>query len=152
MMSIKSLHGTAVTASVVGMHGVEKVTSMQWITPERDYLFEGEKCVVPREVAIGGSTKSTLRPAKFYLIDENGVVKTAYSQPLEYGIDNEFGVTDIHVVVGSELLAYHWKEFWGPGRPPDQLSSKVLLTDLCPVAQDELPFDPQPIIAGFENG
>jgi hypothetical protein len=126
---------------------------MPWITPERDYLVEGKKCSLPQGVTIASSDGSTpLCPAKFYLIDERGEVKSAYSEPLEYGIDNEHGVTNIHAVVGDTLLSYYWKEFVGPVAPPDEITSRVILTGLRSIARDELPFDPQQVIAAFENG
>jgi hypothetical protein len=125
---------------------------MQWITPEREYLVEGEKCSLPDGLAIAGHTNySPLHPSKFYLVDEYGEVKYVYSEPQEYGIDIELGVTDIHVVVGDTLLVYHWKEFWAQYRPPDELSSRVLIAGLRPIARDELPFDLHRVIAAYEK-
>ena len=124
---------------------------MLWITPERDYLVEGESCSLPDGAEIAGDPGSpSLRPAKFYLVSKEGEVKCAYSEPRSYGIDNELGLTNIHAISGDTVQVYHCREFWGPGRPPDEVSSRVLIAGLCPIDLEEMPFDRRPVVAAHE--
>lgn len=123
---------------------------MAWITREGDYLVEGQRYHLYHGAeSIRDHKGSFLQPAKFYLIENKGNVRSTFSEPIYYSIEDELGVTNIHVIVGDALYEYFWRQ--RDAFPEPKVSIKILLNGLRTIHDDEVPLDLGGIIAANEN-
>jgi hypothetical protein len=121
---------------------------MIWLTPDEEYLVEGEGCRIPNWAGpVLGPGGDPVRPAKFYLVTPGGEVTRAFSEPIEYSIDVELGVTNIHAVSGGALLSYHVRQL---DFDEPMVKSSVELTGLRAIEAGSVPFDLGSVIGAHE--
>src|SRR5688500_14313118 len=79
---------------------------MTWLTPDGLYLVEGAGASLPSwaEAALG---PDPVRPARFYLVTPGGEVRRAFSGPLDYAVNDERGLANVHAIAGDALVSYH---------------------------------------------
>src|SRR5262245_50306934 len=113
---------------------------MFWLTPAGEYLVEGEVCSLSYGAeSLRDPGGSPLRAAKYYLCTATGEVTQAYAAPQVYSIEDELGVTNIHVVLSGTLHRHHYRQV-GPREP--EVRSEALVAGLKPRSRKSIPFDP----------
>lgn len=122
---------------------------MLWKTPDGHYLVQGALEPIQLYTAIHLPNGEAIREAApFYQLTPEGAVVRKYFGPIAYSLDDTLGVSDIHVVIGSELHSFHWiAHAWNE----PVLDDELLLSGLAPCAPEDLPFDPTPAIAAYEK-
>ena len=122
---------------------------MIWITPDGDYLVQGPAARLPDSAeAVRDRNGELVRPARFYLVTPAGEVSQAFSEPLEYSVDDEAGLSNIHAVSGDSLFSYHVIEHLWLGQ---RVESRVELAGLTPADAESAPFSPSGVIAAYEQ-
>jgi hypothetical protein len=122
---------------------------MIWLTPDGDYLVEGTAAPLSDYAeAVRGPDGGPVRPAKFYLVTPAGEVTQAFSEPFEYSVDDERGLTSIHAVSGNALISYRVVEhLWLDLR----VQSEVEVAGLTPVEAGKAPPGLSGVIAAYEQ-
>ncbi len=122
---------------------------MIWLTPDGEYLVEGERCRLPDWAGpVRGPGGEPVRPARFYLVTPGGEVRRTFSEPIEYSIDDEIGLSSIHAVSGDALLRYHIRQHRWDG---PEAGSEVELAGLRAIGAGTVPFHPDRVIAAYEQ-
>lgn len=103
---------------------------MIWRTPNGEYVVQMPIARLPDWAgAIHGPNLEPIQPARFYLVTPDGVVGKAFSEPIEYSVGDERGLTNIHAVAGDSLIAFHVVDHVSLGL---RIESRVEITGLTP--------------------
>jgi hypothetical protein len=122
---------------------------MIWLTPDGEYLVQGPGAVLPDWAAVvRGLNGESVGPAKFYLVTPAGDVSQAFSEPLEYTVDDERGLSNIHAVSGDSLVSYHVIEHLSLGQ---RIVSRVVVAGLTPAEAGSAPSSLSGVIAAYEE-
>ena len=114
---------------------------MIWTIPEGRFLVQGESHPIYLAVSGQGITLPTgevIHSAHvFYEITASGEVVKRYAEPFTSCLDDYLYVTNIHVVIGSELHEL----FFADNLETQRLEDKALLKYLTAYKDGALPFD-----------
>jgi len=122
---------------------------MIWLTPDGEYLVQGPGALLPDWTGVvRGLNGESVRPAKFYLVTPAGEVSRAFSEPLEYSVDDERGLSNIHAVSGDSLVSYPVIDHLWLGR---RIVSRVVVAGLTPAEAGSDPSSLSGAIAAYEE-
>lgn len=112
-----------------------------WLTPDGNYLVQGDLKRIPIGSGVWLPNGEVIQSsAAYYVVTPEGKVMATFSGPLAYSLDDTLGISDIHRVVGSDLVAYHWIDH---AMNEPVVKEEVVLANLRPYILDKLPFDLQ---------
>jgi hypothetical protein len=121
---------------------------MIWLTPNGEYLVQGPAASLPKWAGAIRSPGDPIQPATFYLVTPEGEVSRAYSEPLEYSVDDERGLTNIHAVSGDSLVATHVIDHVSLGV---RIERRVEITGLTSVSAETTPTGMWNVIAAYQG-
>jgi len=117
--------------------------------PVGEYLVQGPSAPLPDWAGVvRGNGGDPVRPAKFYLVTPAGEVSRAFSEPLEYSVDDERGLSNIHAVSGDSLVSYHVIDHVSLGM---RIQSRVVVAGLTPGQAEREPSGMSSVIAEYEE-
>jgi hypothetical protein len=93
-----------------------------WRTRQGELLVEGAAGSLSH-----GAEELNVQPAVFYLLAPEGVKR--FAEPQGYTVEDEIGMTNIHVIRGTELVRYFWRQ---RGPYPPEVDVEVELQGLTP--------------------
>ena len=122
---------------------------MIWLTPTGEYLVQRLIAPLPNWAsAIIDASGDRIQPAKFYLVTSTGVVSKAFSSPIEYSVDDQRGLTNVHAVIESSLVSYHVIDHISLG---SRIEHRFEVAGLTPVPAETAPPGLSSTIAAYED-
>ncbi len=120
-----------------------------WKTPDGAYLLQGALETLPLNTRVELPTGEQFdQAAPYYHVSAAGQVQRVYSAPIAYSLDDTLGITNIHVVIESNLYELHWISH---DENAPVVKTQLALAGLMDCDMEALPFDPPSVIRTYDE-